>query len=96
MKKKIKNFLLNTYVLFLDIFLIIYLLIKYFFIKFLKRKKRLKFKKSFSNWEYFDRGNKDKNKFNFEYKFLKRFLNLYPNVRKMRRRNLSDFTYEMF
>ena len=96
MKRKIKNFLLNTYVLFLDIFLIIYLLIKFIFIKFPKRKKKLRLKKSFSNWVCFERSNKDKNEYNFEYKFLKRFLNLYPNIINIRRKNLSDFTYEMF
>ena len=95
MKKMIKSFLIPTYVFFLDVFLLVYLLLKYISVKFSK-KNRNKLHKSNSHWEYIEIIKKQKNLSNIEFQLLKRFLNLYPRKRNIRRKNLSDFTYEMF
>tara|TARA_B100000131_G_scaffold171771_1_gene165936 strand:- start:1149 stop:1436 length:288 start_codon:yes stop_codon:yes gene_type:complete len=95
MKKEIKSFLFQTYVLFLDVFLLVYLLLKYISVK-ISKNNRNKLQKSNSQWQYIQIINKQKKLSNIEFQILKRFLNLYPRERSIRRKNLSDFTYEMF
>ena len=95
-KSKIFNLIKYIYVLVLDLVLLIYLLIKYLSKRIFKSKILFNKIKS-TNWKESEYEKKSRNLIiKYEYEILKKFLSLYPSIKNKRRKNLSDFTYEMF
>lgn len=95
-KLKIINLIKYVYVLFLDLILLFYLFLK-FLLKKIFKSKILFNKINSTNWKEPDYEKKSKNLIiKIEYEILKNFLSLYPLIKNKRRKNLSDFTYEMF